>query len=112
MIAGYNAEGGRGVIEGLGSQLKLSKRQLEPSFGSLYFYGNTSSASYFYGVGFAESKQGIRRGDRVWQVRYAHTCLLGTELGNLACGQPIASTQRDKGSACLSIANPACDTFM
>lgn len=60
--------GGRGVIEGLGSQLKLSKRQLEPSFASLYFYGNTSSASYFYGVGFAENKQGIKKGERLWQV--------------------------------------------
>ena len=56
------------MIEGLGSQLKLSKRQLEPSFASLYFYGNTSSASYFYGMGFAENKQGIKKGDRVWQV--------------------------------------------
>ena len=67
--------GGRGVIEGLGSQLKLSKRQVEPSFASLYFYGNTSSASYFYGVGFAENKQGIMKGDRVWQVLISKLCL-------------------------------------
>ena len=56
------------MIEGLGSQLKLTKRNLEPSFASLYFYGNTSSASYFYGVAYAECHQGIRKGDRLWQV--------------------------------------------
>jgi len=62
--------GGRGVIEGLGGQLGLSKPNLEPSFSSLYTYGNTSSASYWYGFGYAESKQGIRKGDRVWQVGF------------------------------------------
>ena len=29
--------GGRGVIEGLGGQLGLSNRQVEPSFNSLYW---------------------------------------------------------------------------
>ena len=29
--------GGRGVIEGLGGQLGLSRKQVEPSFNSLYW---------------------------------------------------------------------------
>ena len=60
--------GGRGVIEGLGGQLGLDKRALEPSFSSLYWYGNTSSASYWYGFAYSESKHGMKRGDKVWQV--------------------------------------------
>lgn len=43
-IPGVDA-GGRGVIEGLGGQMALTKANLEPSFSSLYWYGNTSSAS-------------------------------------------------------------------
>jgi 3-ketoacyl-CoA synthase len=62
--------GGRGVIEGLGGQLGLTKASLEPSFSSLYTYGNTSSASYWYGFAYAESKQGMRKGDKVWQVGF------------------------------------------
>lgn len=30
--------GGRGVIEGLGKQLNLDRRQVEPSFNSLYWW--------------------------------------------------------------------------
>jgi len=38
------------VLEGLGGELGLTKRQLEPAFAALYFYGNTSSSSYWYAV--------------------------------------------------------------
>ena len=34
-------------MEGLGGQLSLTRQQLEPSFSSLFWYGNTSSASYW-----------------------------------------------------------------
>ena len=60
--------GGRGVIEGLGKQLSLPDHKLEPSFASLYWYGNTSSASTWYGLSFIESVQRVRAGERVWQV--------------------------------------------
>ena len=62
------AAGGRGVIEGLGKQLSLPDSKLEPSFASLYWYGNTSSASTWYGLSFIESVQRVRSGERVWQV--------------------------------------------
>ena len=60
--------GGRGVIEGLGAQLGLSKAQVEASFNSLYWYGNTSSASLWYVLSYIEAVQGVRRGEVVWQV--------------------------------------------
>eukprot|EP00884_Botryococcus_braunii_P016499 jgi/Botrbrau1/3532/Bobra.341_2s0058.1 len=62
--------GGRGVIEGLGRQLGLSKAQVEPSFNSLYWYGNTSSASIWYALGYIETCQKVRRGDKVWQIGF------------------------------------------
>jgi len=48
MLRPHSCAGGRGVIEGLGGQMGLSKANLEPSFSSLYTYGNTSSASIWY----------------------------------------------------------------
>ncbi|DBA99231.1 TPA: 3-ketoacyl-CoA synthase 11 [Trebouxia sp. C0006] len=62
--------GGRGVIEGLGSQLGLSQRQLEPSSSTLYWYGNTSSSSLWYALSYIESRQTVHKGDRVWQVGF------------------------------------------
>lgn len=56
------------MIEGLGSQLGLSQRQLEPSASTLYWYGNTSSSSLWYALSYIESRQTVRKGDRVWQV--------------------------------------------
>lgn len=56
------------MIEGLGSQLGLSQRQLEPSASTLYWYGNTSSSSLWYALSYIESRQTVKKGDRVWQV--------------------------------------------
>ena len=73
--------GGRGVIEGLGSQLGLSQRQLEPSASTLYWYGNTSSSSLWYALSYIESRQTVKKGDRVWQV-----CLLPYFFFMQICG--------------------------
>ncbi|KAK9841811.1 hypothetical protein WJX81_004571 [Elliptochloris bilobata] len=62
--------GGRGVIEGLGKQLNLNRKQVEPSFNSLYWYGNTSSASVWYALSYIEACQGVRAGETVWQVGF------------------------------------------
>jgi 3-ketoacyl-CoA synthase len=62
--------GGRGVIEGLGAQLRLDERQRAPAAQTLCYYGNTSSSTVWYSLGFIESCQGIRRGDTVWQVGF------------------------------------------
>lgn len=71
MIVLFCPAGGRGVIEGLGSQLGLSQRQLEPSASTLYWYGNTSSSSLWYALSYIESRQTVKKGDRVWQVGIA-----------------------------------------
>lgn len=62
--------GGRGVVDGLSKQLGLDARQAAPSWHSLFWYGNTSSASVWYALGFIESCQKVRKGDLVWQVGF------------------------------------------
>lgn len=62
--------GGRGVIEGLSKQLGLTEPQMAPSANTLYWYGNTSSSTVWYSFSFAESVQGIKRGDFVWQIGF------------------------------------------
>lgn len=62
--------GGRGVVDGLSKQLGLDARQAAPSWHSLFWYGNTSSASVWYALGFIESCQKVQKGDLVWQVGF------------------------------------------
>jgi 3-ketoacyl-CoA synthase len=62
--------GGRGVIDGIEKQLGLSQSQVLPSRAALYRFGNTSSTSIWYVLAFIESYQGVRKGDRVWQLGF------------------------------------------
>lgn len=62
--------GGRAVIEGLSRQLGLPKDKTTPSFSTLEWYGNTSSSTVWYSLGFIESCQQVRKGDIVWQVGF------------------------------------------
>ena len=62
--------GGRAVIDALQSQLKLSEWQTKPSRMTLWRYGNISSASVWYCLGYSESAGRVKRGDRVWQIAF------------------------------------------
>eukprot|EP00879_Flechtneria_rotunda_P000401 GHRR01000495.1.p1 GENE.GHRR01000495.1~~GHRR01000495.1.p1 ORF type:complete len:487 (+),score=167.61 GHRR01000495.1:833-2293(+) len=62
--------GGRGIIDGLEKELKLSRQQVEPSRASLYRFGNTSSTSVWYELAYIETRQGVSRGQRVWQLAF------------------------------------------
>lgn len=62
--------GGRGVVEGLSRQLGLAKARMAPSANALYWYGNTSSSTVWYSFGFVESVQGVKKGDKVWQIGF------------------------------------------
>ena len=59
------------MVEGLGRQLRLSPQQVEPSASALWYFGNTSSSSIWYSLGYIEHVQGVQKGDAVWQVRLA-----------------------------------------
>lgn len=62
--------GGRAIIEGLAKQLNLPPEKTEPSFQTLHWYGNTSSSTIWYSLAYAESCQGVKKGDVVWQVGF------------------------------------------
>ena len=63
--------GGKGIIEEIEKQLKLTSTLIRPSKATLERFGNTSSSSVWYVLGYVESQhQGIRKGDRIWQISY------------------------------------------
>ena len=62
--------GGRGVIDALEENLKLTKEDVLPSRHALKYYGNTSSASIWYELAWSETFPSIQRGERVWQIGF------------------------------------------
>lgn len=63
--------GGRGIIEEIEKQLKLTPQLIKPSKATLNRFGNTSSSSVWYVLGYVESHQGgVRKGDVIWQIAY------------------------------------------
>lgn len=62
--------GGRGVIDAIEKQLVLSPDIVAPSRETLHRYGNISSSSIWYVLANIETKRGVRKGDRVWQIAF------------------------------------------
>ncbi|RWR88843.1 3-ketoacyl-CoA synthase 11 [Cinnamomum micranthum f. kanehirae] len=62
--------GGRAVLDELQKNLELSDWQMEPSRMTLYRFGNTSSSSLWYELGYSEAKGRIKKGDRMWQIAF------------------------------------------
>ncbi|KAJ8627146.1 hypothetical protein MRB53_020453 [Persea americana] len=62
--------GGRAVLDGLQKNLGLSDWQMEPSRMTLYRFGNTSSSSLWYELGYFEAKGRVKKGDRMWQIAF------------------------------------------
>uniref|UniRef100_A0A1J3F0Q8 3-ketoacyl-CoA synthase n=1 Tax=Noccaea caerulescens TaxID=107243 RepID=A0A1J3F0Q8_NOCCA len=62
--------GGRAVIDELEKNLQLSPVHVEASRMTLHRFGNTSSSSIWYELGYIEAKGRMRRGNRVWQIAF------------------------------------------
>ncbi|KAK4405792.1 3-ketoacyl-CoA synthase 11 [Sesamum angolense] len=60
--------GGKGVLDEIEKNLQLTQWHMEPSRMTLYRFGNTSSSSIWYSLGYAEAQGRIRKGHRVWQI--------------------------------------------
>ena len=62
--------GGRGVIDGIEKNLKLSPKHVEASRYALYTYGNTSSSSIWYEMDYVRNNMELKPGQRVLQVAF------------------------------------------
>lgn len=62
--------GGRGVIDAIEKQLELTQDGVGPSRETLARYGNISSSSIWYVLSNIETKKGIKKGERVWQIAF------------------------------------------
>ncbi|PNW84282.1 hypothetical protein CHLRE_04g228150v5 [Chlamydomonas reinhardtii] len=60
--------GGYAVLKGLQSELALPDAAMIPSFAALREYGNTSASTTWYALGYTEACEGVRRGQRVFQL--------------------------------------------
>ncbi|XP_039144035.1 3-ketoacyl-CoA synthase 5-like [Dioscorea cayenensis subsp. rotundata] len=59
---------GRGMIKEMGKGLGLGEREIEAALMTFRRFGNQSSSSMWYQLGYMEGKQRIRKGDKVWQL--------------------------------------------
>lgn len=62
--------GGRAVIDELEKNLELSPIHVEASRMTLYRFGNTSSSSIWYELGYIEAKGRMKKGHRLWQIAF------------------------------------------
>lgn len=62
--------GGRGVIDSLQDNLKLTDDLARPSRQTLFHYGNTSSSSIWYELAWSENEGQVSYGDKIWQIAF------------------------------------------
>ena len=81
--------GGKAVIDGVGKALGLTPRQCLPMLAPFERYGNTSSSSTWYAWAFIETEQGVKKGDRLWQLAFGSgfKCASATWTALRDCGE-------------------------
>ncbi|XP_072968359.1 3-ketoacyl-CoA synthase 7-like [Typha angustifolia] len=59
---------GKPIIKKIGKGLGLGEKEMEAALMTFHRFGNQSSASMWYQLGYLEAKGRVRKGDRVWQL--------------------------------------------
>jgi 3-ketoacyl-CoA synthase len=59
----YVRAGGAKVLDGIGKELQLDEAAMEPSRMVLHDYGNVSSSTTWYTLGYVESVRGAKKGE-------------------------------------------------
>jgi 3-ketoacyl-CoA synthase len=55
--------GGAKVLDGIGKELQLDEAAMKPSRMVLHDYGNVSSSTTWYTLGYVESVRGAKKGE-------------------------------------------------
>lgn len=78
---------GKPLIREMGKGLKLGEREMEAALMTLHRFGNQSSSSLWYELCYIESKERVKKGDKVWQLGMGS----GTKCNSLVweCIRPI-----------------------
>nr|GEW08258.1 3-ketoacyl-CoA synthase 5-like [Tanacetum cinerariifolium] len=91
--------GGRAVIDELQKNLGLSDEDVEASRMTLHRFGNTSSSSLWYELGYIEAKGRMKKGDRVWQIGFGSGFKCNS--GVWECNKDIEATKAGAWADCI-----------
>ncbi|PWA94374.1 very-long-chain 3-ketoacyl-CoA synthase, Thiolase-like protein [Artemisia annua] len=91
--------GGRAVIDELQKSLRLSAEHVEASRMTLHRFGNTSSSSLWYEIGYMEAKGRMNKGDRVWQIGFGSGFKCNSAVWE--CNKNIEATKSSAWADCI-----------
>ncbi|KAJ0646633.1 putative very-long-chain 3-oxoacyl-CoA synthase [Helianthus annuus] len=91
--------GGRAVIDDLQKHLRLSAEHVEASRMTLHRFGNTSSSSLWYEMGYMEAKGKMKKGDRVWQIGFGSGFKCNSAVWE--CNRDIESPKNSAWADCI-----------
>ncbi|KAL7603612.1 hypothetical protein Lser_V15G15088 [Lactuca serriola] len=91
--------GGRAVIDELQKSLRLTSEHVEASRMTLHRFGNTSSSSLWYEIGYMEAKGKMKKGDRVWQIGFGSGFKCNSAVWK--CNREIEATKYSAWADCI-----------
>ncbi|GJU12456.1 very-long-chain 3-ketoacyl-CoA synthase, thiolase-like protein [Tanacetum coccineum] len=92
--------GGRAVIDELQKSLMLSEEDVEASRMTLHRFGNTSSSSLWYELGYIEAKGRMKKGERVWQIGFGSGFKCNSAVWE--CNKDIEATKVGAWADCIN----------